>query len=210
MAANHPIDALDATFMLNCHDNASIYTFRREEIPGKLIIYKISGATIATQNMLIGEVRFQFISSNQTHISIYTPLSSDQSWDSFTRGVNENFKYLKRLCMAMLEDLTPLHLQKRNETSAKIDHPGKPALSEDEVIYRLALAQLEEHLKEKDKGMTRGEVVVIAKERLNRIIKSTEIKDGKQRLDNARWRKDNMLLDAAQEQLNDWLNLLSP
>lgn len=123
MTANHlgpkdiydfPLDVLDVTFMLHCHDNQSIYTFRREEIPGKLIIYKISGATIATQNKFIGEVRFQFISDDQTRISYNTPRPLPLTWDT-ENWVDQDRQYLQQLCMSAISDLAHLSFQWENQ-----------------------------------------------------------------------------------------------
>jgi len=199
---NFPLDVLDATFMLHCHDNKFIYTFRREEIPGKLIIYKISGATIGTQNKFIGEVRFQFISDDQTRISYNTPRSLSPTWD-IENWVDQDRQYLQQLCKSAISDLALLH--SNGKTKRRSYQHGKLPLSQDETIRRIAAALLEEDLKKKDKGMTRGEVVVIAQERLSVILKDTEIKDGKKRLDRARHKKNQILLDFAQELLNSWL-----
>jgi hypothetical protein len=198
-----PIDALDAAFMLHCHDNASIYTSRREEIPGKLIIYSITGAKKASQNKLIGDVRFQFVSSDRTRISFDTPKSFPPTWD-FENWVDQDYEYLKRLCMTVSSDLK--HSHSSNKTNSRSNLPGKPSLSQDDLIFRIALALLEEYLKKKDKGMTRGEVVVIANERLNHITTTTEIKE--RRLGDASWKNDQALIDSAQEQLDAWLNKL--
>jgi hypothetical protein len=200
-----PIDALDAAFMLACHDNASIYTSRREEIPGKLIIYSITGAKKASQNKLIGDVRFQFVSSDRTRISFDTPKPFPPTWD-FENWVDQDYEYLKRICMTVIGDLK--HSYSSNKINSRSNLPGKPSLPQDDLIFRIASALLEEYLKKKDKGMTRGEVVVIANERLNHITTTTEIKDGKRRLGDASWKNDQALIDSAQEQLDAWLNKL--
>jgi hypothetical protein len=201
-----PIDALDAAFMLHCHDNASIYTSRREEIPGKLIIYSITGAKKASQNKLIGEVRFQFVSSDRSRISFETPQPFPPTWESLENWVDQDYEYLKRICMTVIGDLK--HSHSSNKINSRSNLPGKPSLPQDDLIFRIASALLEEYLKKKDKGMTRGEVVVIAYERLNHITTTTEIKDGKRRLGDANHNKDQALLDSAQEQLDIWLNKL--
>ncbi len=58
--------------------------------------------------------------------------------------------------------------------------------------------------------MTRGEVVVIARERLDLLTTLNNIKDGIRRLKDAEWKNDESLLSAAQDQFQTWLPRLSP
>jgi len=69
---------------------------------------------------------------------------------------------------------------------------------------------LENHLKSQDAGMTRGEVVVIAQDRLAILTTINNIKDGIRRLKDAEWKNDESLLAAARDQFRTWLTRLSP
>jgi len=90
------------------------------------------------------------------------------------------------------------------------DQAGKPALALEEATLRISLAMLEKHLKTQDAGMTRGEVVVFAQERLAILTTINNIKDGIRRLKDAEWKNDESLLAAARDQLQHWLTRLSP
>ena len=200
------IDALDAAFMLYCRDHKSFYASRREEIPGKLIIYKITDATKASENRLVGEVRFQFVSGDRTRISFDTPNPFPPTWEP-GKWVNQDAEFLRQICTTVISGLTQPLLSNKKYLQRNL--PGKPPLSQDELILRMASARLEEYLQAKDKGVTRGEVVLLAKEEFHIITTISKIKDGKQRLGDARWRNDKALLDDVDELLNTWLRKAS-
>jgi len=218
MAANHPapqdiydfpIDVLDASFMLHCHDNKSIYTFRREEIPGKLIIYKISGATAATQHTFIGEVRFQFISSEQTRISYTAPGLLPPTWDT-GNWVNLDREYLQRLCMSVIDDLNRFYLKKEMQRSYQ---HGRLPLEQNEIARRIAMAILKGELNEKRKKVAADymEKIMNEKRPLKEDMDTLEnqFKDGAARWRKAIFDKDEELLAEAQELVNSWLSKLS-
>ena len=86
---------------------------------------------------------------------------------------------------------------------------GRPPLSQDETILRIALGLLEEHIKHKDKEAKRGEVVLLAVEKLNIPAGISEVKDGMERLRRARQRDDQGLFQSARELFDAWLPRIS-
>ena len=71
------------------------------------------------------------------------------------------------------------------------------------------ILELEEQLKKRDPGMTRGELVILVQEKLGILTTLSNIKDGKQRLGDARWKNDESLLAVAQEMVGTWFSKLS-
>jgi hypothetical protein len=204
-----PIDALDAAFMLHCRDNKSIYPFRQEEILGKLIIYKISGATAATQHTFIGEVRFQFINSEQTRISYNTPKSLPPTWDT-KNWVNHDREYLQQFCMSVIDDLNRFYSEKEMQRSYQ---RGRLPLKQNEIARRVAMAILEDKLKEKRKKVAADFMEKIMHEKRpskeDMRILENQFKNGATRWRNAILDKDEELLADAQELVNSWFPILS-
>jgi hypothetical protein len=123
--------------------------------------------------------------------------------DSDIRPMRKAF--LNDLCGRLIRDLEACGTIQPEVKHVSTDQAGKPALALEEATLRISLAMLEKHLKSQDPGMTRGEVVVLARERLDILTTISNIKDGMRRLEDANWKNDENLLAAAQELLHTWL-----
>jgi hypothetical protein len=222
-----PLDAVDAALKLICLDRLDLWHKRLEELPGMLVIYCIADERREKCLGNCGEIRLQYYSLNQVRLSIETDQCADEDilrYHSYPRGrvivrliLAEGDPEIRRGREALLTDLCDQLLA--NLSTARPLLPGtpkpvpgqagKPPLSEEEVILRIALALLEKQLKGQDLGMTRGEVVVLARERLGILTTINNIKDGKNRLGDADWKGNEALLNSAQELENTWLSRLA-
>jgi len=220
------LDTVDAALVLVFRDTFDTRHKRTEELPGKLIIYQVIDERRKRCLGTCGEIRIQFLSPTQVRLSVevypcsdddvfhfYNPSSRTSArlayaqWDSELRPMRKEF--LNDLCSRLIKDLEvngPVHSDIKQPPA---NQAGKPELEREEATLRISLAMLEKHLKAQDAGMTRGEVVVLAQERLAILTTINNIKDGIRRLKDAYWQNDESLLTAAQDQFQTWLARLS-
>jgi len=222
----YSLDTVDAALALVFRDTFDTRHKRTEELPGKLIIYQVIDERRKRCLGECGEIRIQFLSFAQARLSIevypgfeedvfrfYDPSSKTSArlayaqWDCELRPMRKAF--LTDLCSRLIKDLEACGTIQPEARQIPTDQAGKPALALEEATLRTSLAMLEKHLKTQDAGMTRGEVVVIARERLDLLTTINNIKDGIRRLKDAEWKNDESLLSAAQEQFQTWLTRLS-
>lgn len=220
------LDTVDAALILVFRDSFDTRYKRTEELPGKLIIYQVIDERRKRSLGECGEIRVQFLSSSQVRISMevytcneeevfrfYDPSSRRSArlarslGDSDIRPMRKAF--LNDLCSRLIRDLEACGTIQPEVRQISTDQAGKPALALEEATLRISLALLEKHLKSQDAGMTRGEVVVLARERLDILTTINNIKDGIRRLKDADWKNDESLLTAAQDQFQTWLARLS-
>jgi hypothetical protein len=116
---------------------------------------------------------------------------------------------LNGLCFRLLAELGNYHIPLSPPSKPLSGHGGRPPLSREEIVLRMALGLIEEHLQKKDKNAKRGEVLLLAIETLHIPTKIEEIKDGVTRLKRARKMDDHDLLDSAHDQFQSWLSRLS-
>jgi len=86
-------------------------------------------------------------------------------------------------------------------------HPisgGRPGLANDELIRRLALVLLERRLKQKDPGLTRGEFVVQAQQKLKIPLESHTIKNAAKLLTRVQKNEEQTVLAMAEEMAANW------
>ncbi|MFA5079840.1 MAG: hypothetical protein WC541_10205 [Dehalococcoidia bacterium] len=222
----YPLDTVDVALALVFRDTFDTRHKRTEELPGKLIIYQVIDERRKRCLGECGEIRIQFLSFAQARLSIevypcfeedvfrfYEPSSRTSArlayaqWDSELRPMRKEF--LNDLCSRLIKDLEacgPVHSDIKLPPA---NQAGKPELELEEATLRISLAMLEKHLKAQDAGMTRGEVVVLAQERLAILTTINNIKDGIRRLKDAEWENDESLLAAARDQLQAWLARLA-
>lgn len=199
---------------------------RTEELPGKLIIYQVIDERRKRCLGTCGEIRVQFLSSSQVRLSIeiypcsdedvfhfYDPSSRTSARLAYAQGDSElrpmRKAFLNDLCSRLIKDLDACGTVHTDTRQPPANQAGKPALVLEEATLRISLAMLEKHLKAQDAGMTRGEVVVLAQERLAILTTINNIKDGIRRLKDAEWENDESLLAAARDQLQAWLAKLA-
>jgi hypothetical protein len=223
---SYPLDMVDAALTLIFRDSFDTRYKRSEELPGKLIIYQVIDMRQKRCLGECGEIRVQFLSSSQVRLSMevypgneddvfrfYDPSSRRSArlarslGDSDIRPMRKAF--LNDLCGRLIKDLETCGTIQPEVRQISTDQAGKPALALEEATLRISLALLEKHLKSQDAGMTRGEVAVLARERLDVLTTINNIKDGIRRLKDADWKNDESLLTAAQDQFQTWLARLS-
>lgn len=230
-----PLAAVDAALKLACRDTAGLSHYRQEEISGRLIVYRINQPDPPAGAGPCGGIRVQYLSEQHTKLSIEIEACSEELGarcglppqnshmlpvEELIQLMHENGiqkiesyrkQYLVDLCNQAIFDLT--NNQPPRERAYKPPsqwHGGRPPLSQEEIALRMALGLLEEHLKQKDKDTKRGEVVLLAVEKLNIPAGIGDVKDGMERLRRARDKDDQGLLRSAQEQFQSWLPRLSP
>lgn len=221
-----PLDAVDAAFKLICRDQLDLWHKRVEELPGKLVIYCIADERKEKCLGDCGEIRVQYYSPYQVRLSLEVDPCNDEDILRYhslfrnqtagriilTKGGTEiqwgRETLLTNLCDQMMANLGTTHPLFPDTPRPVAGQAGKPLLSEEEAILRVALAILEKLLKQKDAGMTRGEVVVLARERLGILTTINNIKDGKIRLGDADSKGAETLINSAQKQVDAWLSRL--
>jgi hypothetical protein len=222
----YPLDTLDAALVLVFRDTFDTCYKRTEELPGKLIIYQVIDERRKRCLGTCGEIRIQFLSPAQVRLSVevypcfdddvfrfYAPSSRTSARLAYVEGDSEMWPmrkaFLNDLCSRLIRDLEACGTIQPEVRQISTDQAGKPALALEEATLRISLALLEKHLKSQDAGMTRGEVVVLARERLDILTTINNIKDGIRRLKDADCENDESLLTAAQGQFQTWLARLS-
>jgi hypothetical protein len=225
-ALPYSLDTVDVALALVFRDTFDTRHKRTEELPGKLIIYQVIDERRKRCLGECGEIRIQFLSIAQARLSIevypcikedvfrfYDPSSKTSArlayaqWDSELRPLRKAF--LNDLCSRLIKDLEACGTVHSDTRQPPVNQAGKPELEREEATLRISLAMLEKHLKAQDAGMTRGEVVVLAQERLAILTTINNIKDGIRRLKDAEWENDESLLAAARDQLQAWLARLA-
>jgi hypothetical protein len=220
------LDTVDAALVLVFRDTFDTRHKRTEELPGKLIIYQVIDERRKRCLGTCGEIRIQFLSPAQVRLSVevypcsdddvfhfYNPSSRTSARLAYAQGDSDMWPMRKAilndLCSRLIKDLEVCGTIQPVASEIPAGQAGKPALAVDEATLRISLAMLEKHLKLQDVGMTRGEVVVLARERLDILTTINNIKDGIRRLKDAEWKNDESLLTAAQDQLQTWQVRLS-
>jgi hypothetical protein len=221
------LDTVDAALSLVFRDSVDTRYKRIEELPGKVIIYQVIDERRKRSLGECGEIRVQFLSSAQIRLSIEVYPCSEEDIFRFydpsnrrsarlARSLGDNDihpmrkAFLYDLCGQLIRDLASSGITQPEANQVYTNQAGKPALVLEEATLRISLAMLEKHLKSQDAGMTRGEVVVLARERLDILTTINNIKDGIRRLKDAEWKNDDSVLAAARSQLQIWLPKLSP
>jgi hypothetical protein len=222
------LDTVDAAMKLVCRDWPNLWHTRLDELAGKLIVYRIADESRTHCLGDCGEIRLQFHAPAQVRLSIVIdPCTEEDVFRYYAykhsraavrialaeRGAGiqkEREVFLAGLCERLLENMAVPTLPFVDSPRPTASQAGKPALPLEEAILRIALALLEKYLKEQDAGMTRGEVVILAREKLGILTTINNVKDGRQRLGDAEWNKDEELLAGAQDQVQAWLTRLSP
>lgn len=229
-----PLAAVDAALKLVCRDTQGIWHFRMDEIPNKLIVYRISQNYPPVHLGDCGGIRLQFLTELHTRLSIEVEACSEEMGVRFGKPpeychsfspqvveklmANDGIQLIEKmrkeilinLCNRVIDDLTMY--QPFREQGYKLlqeRQGGRPPLSREETVFRMALGLIEEHLKLVDKNAKRGEVVILAVEKLNVPVEIGDIKDGMARLARARAMGDQELLQSAQDQFQSWLPRLS-
>lgn len=222
----YPLDTVDAALVLVFRDAFDTRFKRTEELPGKLIIYQVIDERRKRCLGTCGEIRIQFLSPAQIRLSVevypcfdddvfrfYAPSSRTSARLAYVEGDSEMWpmrkQFLNDLCSQLIKDLEAYGTVQTEASKIPANQAGKPELALEESTLRISLAMLEKHLKLQDAGMTRGEVVVIARERLDILTTISNIKDGIRRLKDAEWKNDKSLLTAAKDQFQTWLARLS-
>jgi hypothetical protein len=225
-----PLAAIDAALKLICRDTQGILHFRMDEIPNKLIVYRISQNYPPVHLGDCGGIRLQFLTELHTRLSIEVEACNEEMGVRFGKppeyshsfspqvvvkliandGIQKIEKMRKEilvnLCNQVIDDLTMYQpFRERGYKSLQTRQGGRPPLSREETIFRMALGLIEEHLKQADKNAKRGEVVILAIEKLNIPAKIGDVKDGAVRLGRARQMGEKNLLQSAQEQFQSWL-----
>jgi hypothetical protein len=228
-----PLAAVDAAMKLACRDTKGLSHYRHEEIPDRLIVYHINQQDPPAGIGTCGGIRIQYLTDQHTKLSVEVESCSEDLGISYGvvpehahlfssddlqtaiqgSGVRRVESYRKQiltdLCNQAIFDLTtnqPL------DTLSPARSGGRPHVSRKDVVLRVALAMLEKKLKDKDKGMKRGEVIILARKNFGYTkddVKETVIKDGLVRLNKAIEKNDEELLSAAEEKVNSWLSALS-
>lgn len=218
----YPLDTVDAALMFLFRDQFEIRYKRIEELPSKLVIYTVADEQRIHNIGVCGEIRVLFFGPCQARLSIEVYPCNDEDVIKFynasnretarmarANGDGEIRKGRKELLMSLCNRLRT-DLEASGSVQPEIQKPssgqaGKPALPLEEASLRIALALLEKRYKAQDSGMTRGEVVVLAREKLGILTTISNIKDGMRRLEDTKWKNDENLLAAAQERLYTWL-----
>jgi len=220
------LDTVDAALVLVFRDTFDTRHKRTEELPGKLIIYQVIDERRNRCLGTCGEIRIQFLSPAQIRLSLevypcsedeifrfYAPSSRTSARLAYASGESEirpmRKVFLNDLCSHLIRDLASCGTIQSDVRQIPVNQAGKPELAREEATLRISLAMLEKHLKAQDTGMTRGEVVVLAREKLDILTTINNIKDGIRRLKDADWKNDEPLLTAAQDQFQTWLARLS-
>lgn len=230
-----PLAAVDAALKLACRDLKGLSHYRHDEIAGKLIVYRINQPDPPAGLGICGGIRLQYLTEQHTRLSIEVEACSDAQGVLFgqppdgvsllspetvqsiliqggkLRLVGLRRRFLTNLCNQTIHDLT-IHQPCREGPARSLPavQGGRPPLSQGECTLRMALGLLEEHLKQKDNDTKRGEVVLLAVEKLNIPAGIGDVKDGMERLRRAREKDDQGLLRSSQEQFQSWLPRLSP
>jgi hypothetical protein len=222
----YPLDTADTALTLIFRDTFDTRHKRTEELPGKLIIYQVIDERRNRCLGTCGEIRIQFLSPAQIRLSLevypcsedeifrfYAPSSRTSARLAYASGESEirpmRKVFLNDLCSHLIRDLASCGTIQSDVRQIPVNQAGKPELAREEATLRISLAMLEKHLKAQDTGMTRGEVVVLAREKLDILTTINNIKDGIRRLKDADWKNDEPLLTAAQDQFQTWLARLS-
>lgn len=229
-----PLAAVDADLKLICRDLKGLSHYRHDEIPARLIVYRINQPDIPSGLGICGGIRLQYLTDQFTRLSIEVEACSEaegvlfgQPPDSASllspdivqsilinggklRLTGLRRRFLVDLCNQTVHELT-IHQPCREGSARSLPagHGGRPPLSREELVFRIALGMIEEHLKQEDKNAKRGEVVMMAIEKLNIPAKIGDVKDGVVRLGRARQMRDQGLLQSATEQFHSWLPRLA-
>ncbi len=228
------LDTVDAALKLVCRDREGIWHARLVEIPEKLIVYRITQQGPLPYLGTCGGIRLQYISEFRTRISVEIeecddlelarkygrlsekerhdfPYSSDEVFLSNGRHdvFHLRWETLVSLCKQTLSDLAIYHPHQVRNESQSMGRGGRPPLAQEEIVLRMALGLLEEHLKKMDKDTKRGEVVLLAVEKLNIPAEIGDVKDGMERLRRARHTNDQSQLQSAEELIQSWLPRLA-
>lgn len=81
---------------------------------------------------------------------------------------------------------------------------GRPGLSNDELLRRLALVLLEKRLKQKDPGLTRGEFVFLVQQKLKIPLEMHTIKNAAKLLAHAQKNDEQTVLSMAEKMAVEW------
>jgi len=228
------LDTVDAALNLVCRDREGIWHARLVEIPGKLIVYRITQQGPLPYLGTCGGIRLQYVSESRTRISVEIEVCDDlelaRKFGRLSEKERHDFPYssdevflnngrhnvfrsrwetLVSLCKQTLSDLAVYHPYPVRSESQSMGHGGRPPLAQEEIALRMALGLLEEHLKKMDKDTKRGEVVLLAVEKLNIPADIGDVKDGMERLRRARHTHDQNLLQSAEELIQSWLPRLA-
>jgi hypothetical protein len=113
-------------------------------------------------------------------------------------------KFLQQICDTVVDNINS---RVRPElTDASLDLKiGRPYLSEDSKVIRIALFLLEGMLKKKDPGLRRKEFVAQATDRLDIPVESNMVKNARSLFEKAKKEEDQKLLTQAEAQASNWL-----
>lgn len=156
---------------------------------------------------LYSETRPISLPDNTHELSVETILSCHK-----VKMVEELYLNRKRVLHEIATQLSgrlaiiaqPVVSTHRMESSRSKKAGGRPGLSEEEMIRRLALVFLERQLKRKDPGFTRGEFVFQVQQKLEMPVETHTVKNATKLLDQAQKDELQHVLSQAETLAAEW------
>ena len=214
--------------------DSGLMVSRVENIPNRLVVYVVTKFSLGQEYGDCGRLFIQFLDEKKTRLSfdVAAPdkfgaarfavegtlrllggLNPEKlKPDEFARGFsvlrNLRFQFLHEICDSILA-----RLMVSEETSPALPLPekaspifggGRPGLPDDEKLRRLALLMLEQRLKQKDPGLTRGEFVFSVQQKLKIPLEMHTLKNATQLRARAQKNAEQAILLRAENMAAEW------
>ncbi len=210
---------------------------RVENLPNRLVVYTVTKYSLMQEYGDCGRLFIQFLDDKKTRLSFDVAAPDKYGAarfavdgnlrllgglnpeklkpDEFARGFSVlrelRFQFLKEICASILTRLAvsadEAPAAPAPEKAAPSFGGGRPGLPEDERLRRLALLLLEQRLKQKDPGLTRGEFVFLVQQKLKIPLEVHTLKNAAQLLTRTQKNEEGVILSRAENMAAEWQKL---